>query len=78
MNSSSIFRKIAFDEFDIQFTNLINNKASFFGYFHGDHDESGKSWCSDCDIAKPIVKESSKVLEGQDNVSFIKFAIDIS
>jgi thiol-disulfide isomerase/thioredoxin len=63
MNSNT--RTINEADFAEEFGNLIKDKQSFFAYFHGAYDnETNKSWCSDCDVAKPIIDEilpSSKV-----------------
>ena len=75
-SSSSIFRKIALNEFESQFGELIANRAIFFAYFHGGYNDQGVSWCSDCDVARPIVEESVKILENQNKVLFVKFAIE--
>ena len=61
------------DEFDDQFEKLINDKTSFIAYFHGGYnEETGSSWCSDCDIAKPII---NKVIEHFQNIKVFKFTI---
>jgi hypothetical protein len=56
MNSN--IRTISEKDFAEEFDKLIKDKQSFLAYFHGAHDEeTHKSWCSDCDIAKPVIDE---------------------
>lgn len=75
MNGKNYFKVIQMEEFVTKFDELIAAKKKFFGYYHGDYNEkTGESWCSDCDIAKPIVEDAVKNLEGAD-VEFIKFPI---
>lgn len=77
MNSaSSVLKLIPLKEFETKFIELISNKVKFFTYFHGGYGDNGKSWCSDCDVAKPIIDEAAKQLENQDKVLFVKLSID--
>jgi len=58
---------------------LNESKKSYFAYFHGAYNqETNKSWCSDCDISKPLVEKQLNKLENKKNVLFIKFPIETS
>jgi thiol-disulfide isomerase/thioredoxin len=71
----SKFHTINENDFKSEFTKLIENKESFLAYFHGAYNtDGGKSWCSDCDIAKPII---DKILP-EAKVSVYKFPIQES
>ena len=58
----------------------LKQKKDFLVYIFGDHDEKGKSWCPDCVIAEPFVKNAiQKIgkLEPQKEVYFINISVGI-
>ena len=58
---------------------LLKNKKCFFAYIHGAYDQqTNKSWCSDCDVAKPVVEKQLDKLEDKKNFVFAKFPIETS
>lgn len=40
-------------------------KKSVFILFTGNKDESGQSWCPDCNVADPIIKSNLHLLSDQ-------------
>jgi thiol-disulfide isomerase/thioredoxin len=75
-SSKSHVKIINFADFDKVFNPLIEGKKTFYAYFYGDYDADGKSWCGDCNTAKPNVIEAEKFLEGQSDVIFYRFPIE--
>jgi len=57
-------------------TQLISEKRTFFVYAASLHDETGKSWCDDCDNAKPYIEKGLKYLENQEKVLFLNCVVD--
>lgn len=51
--------------FDSKLGELVAEKKSFFVFVYGTHDQSGKSWCPDCDKAQPFVAEGKKIIVSQ-------------
>lgn len=50
------------DTFDAKLAEFISGKKSFFVFVYGAHDQSGKSWCPDCDKAQPFVNEGKRII----------------
>ena len=44
---------------------LLQNRKTFFLFVYGSHDYTGKSWCSDCNIAMPNVEDGKKVIKNK-------------
>lgn len=44
---------------------LLRQRKTFFVHVFGSHDYTGKSWCSDCNIARPIVEQGKKIIENK-------------
>ena len=58
---------------------LLRARKTFFVHIFGSHDYTGKSWCSDCNIAKPIVEQGKKIIENkkyEKEVYFLSIPID--
>lgn len=78
---NKLLHVIKVSEAQLKLESLFDSKQSFFAYFHGAYDEStGRSWCSDCDISRPLVEKQISKLENQKkiNVLFCKFPIETS
>ena len=58
---------------------LIDERKTFFLVIFGSHDYTGKSWCSDCNIAKPLVEQGKRLIENkkyEKEVYFLNIPID--
>ena len=58
---------------------MVIGRKTFFIFIYGSHDYTGKSWCSDCNIARPIVEESKNIIKDkkyEKEVYFINIPID--
>ena len=58
---------------------IIEDRKTFFLFIFGTHDNTGKSWCSDCNIAMPNVEEAKNIIKDKKNekeVYFISLPID--
>jgi thiol-disulfide isomerase/thioredoxin len=58
---------------------LIRTRKTFFVHIFGSTDYSGKSWCSDCNIAHPIVEQGKKIIDNkkyEKEVYFLSIPID--
>ena len=58
---------------------LIDERKTFFLFIFGSHDYTGKSWCSDCNIAKPIVEQGKRLIENkryEKEIYFVSIPID--
>ena len=56
---------------------LFDEKKTFFLYCHGSYDENtGSSWCSDCDKTRPVIEEQLKKLNGNEKALFVKLPVD--
>ena len=58
---------------------MVIDRKTFFIFIYGSHDYTGKSWCSDCNIARPIVEESKNIIKDkryEKEVYFISIPID--
>lgn len=51
----------------------VKNK-NIICFFSGDKDESGKSWCPDCVVAEPVVRECLKSVD-DDEIVFVYCAV---
>ena len=80
---SFIVKKVVLDniinikDFDKVISPLINNKDSFYAYFYASFDKNGKSWCSECTKAKPIIEEvAEQSLSRNNNFLLYNFPIE--
>jgi len=58
---------------------LIRTRKTFFVHIFGSTDYTGKSWCSDCNIAHPIVEQGKKIIDNkkyEKEVYFLSIPID--
>ena len=58
---------------------LFEEKKTFFIYCYGSYNEkTGSSWCSDCNLTKPIIEEQIKKLNNNENENglFVKLPIE--
>ena len=58
---------------------MIMDRKSFFIFIYGSHDYTGKSWCSDCNIARPIVEEAKNIIKDkkyEKEIYFVSIPID--
>jgi len=58
---------------------LIDERKTFFLFIFGSHDYTGKSWCSDCNTAKPLVEQGKRLIENkkyEKEVYFLSIPID--
>ena len=56
---------------------LFDEKKTFFLYCHGSYNENtGSSWCSDCDLCKPAIDEQIKKLTGNEKALFVKLPVE--
>ena len=58
---------------------LIRTRKTFFVHIFGSIDYTGKSWCSDCNIAHPIVEQGKKIIDNkkyEKEVYFLSIPID--
>ncbi len=55
---------------------LIKDKKTFFFYGASNADQAGKSWCPDCDNAKPFIEKGLKLFLNQDTIPFIHCSVD--
>ena len=58
---------------------ILQDKKSFFICIYGTHDYTGKSWCSDCNIAMPIIEEAKNIIKDkkyEKDIYFINIPID--
>ena len=57
-------------------TQLVKEKKAFFFYASSNHDETGKSWCDDCDSARPFIDRGLKLFSNENTVPFIYCSVD--
>ena len=60
---------------------ILNERKTFFIFIYGTHDYTGKSWCSDCNIAMPNVEQAQNILKNrkfEKEVYFLNLPIDKS
>jgi len=75
----SYLQIIPVSENEAKLAALMESKKSFFAYFHGAYNpETNQSWCSDCDISRPVVEKQLNKLENKKNFVFAKFPIETS
>ena len=58
---------------------LLDERKTFFVFVFGSHDYTGQSWCSDCNIARPIVEQGKRIIENkkfEKEVYFLNIPID--
>ena len=58
---------------------FIRERKTFFVHILGSNDYTGRSWCSDCNIAEPIVEQGKKIIENkkyEKEVYFLRIPID--
>ena len=57
---------------------MLQERKTFFIFIYGSHDYSGKSWCSDCNIAMPNVEQVKNLIKNNNSreVYFIDLPID--
>ena len=58
---------------------LLYKRKTFFVFIHGSNDYSGKSWCSDCNIAKPNIDQGKnliKIKKDEKEVYFLSIPIE--
>ena len=58
---------------------ILNERKTFFIFIYGNHDYTGKSWCSDCNIAMPNVEHAKNILKNrkiEKEVYFLNLPID--
>ena len=58
---------------------FIRQRRTFFVHIFGSHDYTGQSWCSDCNIAKPIVEQGKKIIDNkryEKEIYFLSIPID--
>ena len=58
---------------------LIDERKTFFLFIFGSQDYTGKSWCSDCTIAKPLVEQGKRLIENkkyEKEIYFLSIPID--
>ena len=58
---------------------IIQDRKTFFLCIYGTHDFTGKSWCSDCNIAMPNIEEAKNVIRNkkfEKEVYFLSLPID--
>jgi thiol-disulfide isomerase/thioredoxin len=58
---------------------LLRQRKTFFVHIYGSRDYTGKSWCSDCNIAEPIIEQGKKLIENkkyEKEVYFLSIPID--
>ena len=67
------------DNFKEKIKNLIDKKISFIVYLYGSHDEQGRSWCPDCEVAQPFVDNILPKInhfEEKKEVYFVDIGVD--
>merc|ERR1712032_166971 len=61
----------------IKLISLFEQKKTFFLYCHGAYnEESGMSWCSDCDKTRPVIEKQLEKLIGNEKALFVKLPVD--
>jgi thiol-disulfide isomerase/thioredoxin len=76
---NSFLQTVKVSEHVLKLAELAQSKKSYFAYFHGSYNEqTNQSWCSDCDISRPLVEKQLYKFENKKNVLFIKFPIETS
>ena len=58
---------------------ILEDQKSFFICIYGTHDYTGKSWCSDCNIAMPNIDEAKNIIKDrkyEKEIYFINIPID--
>ena len=58
---------------------LINRGKNFFVFLFGTHGIDGKSWCSDCNIAEPLVNYCKRVIalkQQEKEIYFVNITVD--
>ena len=80
-NYSNDFRFLTLSIYNYQreLRDILQDKKSFFLCIYGNHDYTGKSWCSDCNIAMPIIEEAKNIIKDkkyEKEIYFINIPID--
>ena len=60
---------------------LVSKKANFIAYLYGAHDSNGHSWCPDCVVAQPYVKNVLPTIfknEKEHEVYFVDVPIKVN
>lgn len=75
--AKNFIQTIRVAEHELKLAALLESKKSFFAYFHGSFNEqTNQSWCSDCDISRPLIEKQHNKLECKKNFVFAKFPIE--
>ena len=60
---------------------LVSKKANFIAYLYGAHDSNGHSWCPDCVVAQPYVKNVLPTIlknEAENEIYFVDVPIQVN
>ena len=80
-NNNERFIELNIFNYQKKIREMIIDRKSFFVFIYGAEDYTGKSWCSDCTIARPIVEEAKNIIKErkfEKEVYFISIPIDKS
>ena len=78
-NTNGRFIMLNIYNYQRELKEIIQDRKSFFLFIYGTHDFTGKSWCSDCNIAMPIVEEAKNVIKSkkyEKEIYFLSLPID--
>ena len=76
---SEIFVNLTQYNYKRKLIEYIDSRKTFFVFVFGSQDYTGQSWCSDCNIAKPIVEQGKRLIENrkyEKKVYFLSIPID--
>ena len=73
------FLNLSIYNYQRELREIIEDRKTFFIFIFGTHDNTGKSWCSDCNIAMPNIEEAKNIIKNKKNekeIYFISLPID--
>ena len=75
-SSDSYFLKFEHKDFKKGIEDLVNKKKNMLVHLYGEPGRDGRSWCPDCDISEPYIKEIKPLIKQKEKEKEIYF-IDI-
>jgi thiol-disulfide isomerase/thioredoxin len=74
--TETYFLKFEHNDFKKGIEDLVNKKKNMLVHLYGAPGRDGRSWCPDCDISEPYIKEIKPFVKQKENEKEIYF-IDI-
>ena len=78
-NSNNRFISLSLYNYQKEIRELLNNRKTFFICIYGSPDYTGKSWCSDCNIAMPNIEQAKNIIKDKQyekEVYFVSIPIE--